>query len=154
MELHYAAAAESDISFIAETYHENMASLHGVPRTADDWKKLMAEGRAGGSRYYIVRAQTPVAWFRTDVEDGVFWLGMLQVKPAYQRRGIGRYVLSVVEEIAKQNGFRKIGIHTTQDNAAARALYVSAGFTVTEIGPCTTADGAQRTGFTFEKQTG
>ena len=36
-------------------------------------------------------------------------------------------------------------IHTTQDNAPAAALCDSAGYVLTETGPCTTADGAERT---------
>lgn len=37
-------------------------------------------------------------------------------------------------------------------NLPARALYLSAGYTVTEIGPCTTADGIERVGYTFQKE--
>ena len=77
---------------------------------------------------------------------------MLQVRPTFQRKGIGRYVLSVFETIAREKGFPGVGIHTTEDNAAARALYTAAGYTVTEIGPCTTADGVDRVGYTFQKQ--
>ena len=77
---------------------------------------------------------------------------MLQVKPSHQRRGIGRYILSVVEAMAAERGCRKVGIHTTQDHTPARALYASAGYLVTEIGPCTTADGVDRVGYTFQKE--
>ena len=72
-------------------------------------------------------------------------------KPIYQNKGIGKYVLSVVEEMAKEKGYKNIGIHTTEDNIAARSLYLSAGYTVTEIGQCTTADGIERVGYTFQK---
>ena len=58
----------------------------------------------------------------------------------------------VIEKIAKESGYQKIGIHTTEDNTAARTLYLSAGYTVTEIGPCTTADGKERVGYTFQKE--
>lgn len=142
-------ATENDIPFISETYHENMASLHGVHKSYDVWKELLS---STDSVYYIVRSATPVAWFRTDVEDGEFWLGMLQVKSMYHHQGIGKYILSKIEEIAKENRFQKIGIHTTEDNLAARALYVSAGYSLTEIGPCTTGDGVDRVGYTFHKQ--
>ena len=102
--------------------------------------------------YYIVKAESPVAWFRIDLEDGGFWLGMLQVKPACQRMGIGRYVLAAIESMARETGYTKVGIHTTEDNLPARALYHSAGYRVTEIGPCTTADGVDRVGYTFHKE--
>ncbi len=142
-------ATEHDIAFIGEVYTENIAQLHGTQRNAAIWKQLLSNK---DHTYYIVHDQAAVAWFRTDIEDGEFWLGMLQVKPAFQRKGIGRYVLSVIEGIAKEKHHKSIGIHTTEDNIAARTLYLSAGYTVTEIGPCTTADGIDRVGYTFQKK--
>lgn len=142
-------ATEKDIPFISEVYLENVEQLHGVPRTDEIWKGLLSRK---DTIYYIVYGEAPVAWFRLDREEDGLWLGMLQVKPAHQRKGIGRYILSVFESVAGEQGIRKLGIHTTEDNLAARALYGSAGYTVTEIGPCVTADGAERVGYTFEKE--
>lgn len=150
-ELIYSAATEKDIPFISETYEENMAALHGNPRTCEKWKELLSDKDTLYCIVHIVRAAVPVGWFRIESSEDTLWLGMLQVKPAYQRRGVGKYVLSVAEDIAKEKGFCKIGIHTTEDNIAARALYLSAGYAVTEIGPCTTADGVERVGYTFQK---
>ena len=147
--MEYFIATEGSIPFISQTYDENIDRLHGNHRTADTWKTLLADEN---TEYYIVREGDPVAWFRVDLEDGGFWLGMLQVKPSYQRKGVGKYILSVAEDLAKAKGFQKIGVHTTEDNLAARALYLSAGYCVTEIGPCTTADGVDRVGYTFEKE--
>ncbi len=145
----YSVATEQDIAFIGETYHENIDKLHGARRTTDTWRELLS---CKDSTYYTVCTETPVAWFRIDIENGEFWLGMLQVKPAYQRKGIGKYILSAAQEIAKEKGYTKIGIHTTEDNIAARTLYLSEGYTVTEVGPCTTADGVERVGYTFQKE--
>lgn len=149
MDLTCSVATEKDIVFINEVYHENIESLHGANRTQEAWKPLLEKPEHA---YYIVSAEKAVAWFRTDVEDGGFWLGMLQVKPMYHRQGIGKYILSVAEAIAKEGGYKKLGIHTTEDNLAARALYLSAGYAVTEIGPCTTGDGKDRVGYTFCKE--
>ena len=129
--LMYSVASEDDIVFINETYNENIDRLHGVQRNVDVWKELMS---CKDSTYYVVNAETPVAWFRIDVEDDELWIGMLQVKPMYQHKGIGKYVLSAAENIAREKGYKRIGIHTTKDNIIARALYLSAGYTVTEIG--------------------
>ena len=144
----YSLATDKDIPFICKTYNENIDALHGVYRNEDVWQKLLADK---DSAYYIVFADAPVAWFRTETEDGALWIGMLQVAPSFQRKGIGTYIISIVEKIAKTQGFSTVGIHTTEDNTAARALYVSAGYTITEIGPCTTADGIDRIGYTFQK---
>ena len=77
----YSVASEDDIVFINETYNENIDRLHGVQRNVDVWKELMS---CKDSTYYVVNAETPVAWFRIDMEDGGLWIGMLQVKPMYQ----------------------------------------------------------------------
>lgn len=79
-ELMYSTATGNDIDFIRETYQENIASLHGNHRTNDDWKKLLSDE---SSQYYIVHRETPVAWFRIDMENGELWIGMIQVKPIY-----------------------------------------------------------------------
>ena len=76
--LEYSIAAETDIAFISRVYDENIESLHGAPRSGEIWKKLLSVPE---HTYYIVKKETPVAWFRTDEEDGAFWLGMLQVTP-------------------------------------------------------------------------
>ena len=147
--LKYTIASQDNLTFINETYNENIESLHGAHRSLDIWKQLLA---GKDSIYYIVQTTVPVAWFRIDFTEDELWLGMLQVKPAYHRMGIGKYIVCVVEEIARKQGFTKVGIHTTEDNTAARALYLSAGYLLTEIGPCTTADGEERVGYTFEKE--
>lgn len=141
-------ATAQDIPFIDRVYRENMAALHGVSRSAETWKALLSDKN---SIYYIVYTAQPVAWFRLDAEEDGLWLGMLQVCKACQRRGIGRAVLSAAEEIAREKGSNSLGIHTTQDNLAAQSLYRRAGYTLSEIGPCTTADGVQRVGYTFCK---
>ena len=98
----YSLATEKDIPFICKTYNENIDALHGLYRNEDVWQKLLADK---DSAYYIVFADAPVAWFRTETEDGALWIGMLQVAPAYQRNGIGKYIISVVEKMAKAQGF-------------------------------------------------
>lgn len=142
-------ATENDIAFINETYNDNLEKLHGVRRNIDYWKELLT---GKDKTYYVVNGETTVAWFRTDIENDELWIGMLQVKPIYQHKGIGKYVLAEVEDIAKEKGYKKIGIHTTEDNIVARKLYLSSGYKVTKIGPCTTADGKERVGYTFHKE--
>lgn len=142
-------ASEGDIAFINSVYNENIDALHGAPRTYDRWKELLSDK---DTIYYIVYTDIPVAWFRIDHESNGLWLGMLQVKPKYQRQGIGRYILSVLENMAKEKALPMVGIHTTEDNIPARALYTSTGFSLSEIGPCTTADGVDRVGYTFQKE--
>ena len=76
---------------------------------------------------------------------------MLQVKPVYHHQGIGKFVLSTVEGLAKEKGLKSVVIHTTEDNHIAQMLYSSSCYLLTEIGPCTTADGQERVGYTYRK---
>jgi ribosomal protein S18 acetylase RimI-like enzyme len=92
-----------------------------------------------------------VGWFRLDKEAEGLWLGMLQIRPDCQRRGVGRAVLARAERLAAQWNYRSLGIHTTRDNEPAQGLYTACGYELTEIGPCTTADGVERIGYTFCK---
>lgn len=140
--------SKTDIPFISETYNQNLDKLHGTYRTFEDWSKLLNDKK---STYYIVRTTEPVAWFRTETIDNILWLGMLQVKSEFQHQGFGKSILSFVENLAKSSNINQLGIHTTEDNIAAINLYQSFGYTVSEIGKCTTADGVERTGYTFIK---
>ena len=141
-------ADEKYLIFINEIYNENIDSLHGVSKSYDEWKKLIGETNA---IYYIVSADEPVAWFRLDLMEDELWLGLLLVKPIYQRKGVGKYVLSLIESIAREKGLKKIGIHATEDNIAAKSLYLSSGYKIVETSECTTGDGKERMGYTFEK---
>ena len=147
--MEYIPVTESHIPFISQTYLANIESLHGTPRSEDTWRELLEDPAC---QYYIVYHRKPVAWFRLEQEKDALWLGMLQVAPEHQRTGIGKFVLSVFESMALEAGIHTLGIHTTQDNLAARSLYTCAGYTVTEIGPCTTGDGVERVGYTFQKE--
>ena len=149
MKLKYSVASEKDLPFIMEVYNQNIEALHGNDRNSEVWRKLLSDIN---SAYYIVCSENPVAWFRVDYnEDDSLELGMLQVKPIYHHQGIGKFVLSIVENLAKEKGLKKVVIHTTEDNHIAQMLYSSSGYLLMEIGPCTTADGQTRVGYTYQK---
>lgn len=146
--LYFKTASEQDIPFISEVYNQNINALHGNNRSFEDWKKLIS---VNNSTYYIALSSEPVGWFRIDIDKEVLWLGMIQVKPRHQGKGVGKNILSFVENLAKDKQIHKIGIHTTEDNISARNLYISSGYSVSLIGKCTTADGIERIGYTFFK---
>lgn len=141
-------AAQQDIDFINAVYMENIEALHGAPWSRETWAWLLVQP---DTAYYIVYTTEPVGWFRLDKEAEGLWLGMLQIRPAHQRRGLGRAVLAQAERLAAQWNYRSLGIHTTKDNLAAQGLYAACGYALTEIGPCTTADGVERIGYTYCK---
>ena len=52
------------------------------------------------------------------------------VGPAYQRRGVGRWMMLAAIERARQSGHTRFGLEVDPDNAPAIALYRSLGFTL------------------------
>lgn len=145
----YTVATEKDIPFIMEVYNRNIAAIHGGNRSVDVWKKLLSDTN---SAYYIVYSENPVAWFRVDYNTTDFLeLGMLLVMPFYHHQGIGKFILSTVESLAKEKGLKRVVVRTTEDNRIAQELYLSFGYILTEIGPCTTADEQKRVGYTYLK---
>ncbi len=66
-----------------------------------------------------------------DVTAGV---KRIRVHPGQQRRGFGRTVLRRLEERARELGYRRLVLDTTERQVAAIALYRSEGFTETGRG--------------------
>lgn len=59
-------------------------------------------------------------------------VGLIAVSPEYQRRGIGRQLLSQVRMFATDVGAITLSVTTQSNNAGAVRLYQSAGYTVRE----------------------
>jgi len=76
---------------------------------------------------------------------------MLAVHPKMQKQGVGKYAVGFAENYVKEKGFNKMGVHTTENNIPAQNLYKKYGYAITEYGKCTTGDGVERMGYTFEK---
>jgi [ribosomal protein S18]-alanine N-acetyltransferase len=57
----------------------------------------------------------------------------LAVDPAWRRQGVGRRILEAVIDDARASGGRMVLLEARASNAAALALYRSAGFFVTDV---------------------
>ena len=125
--MRYRIATEKDIAFINEVYTENMAALHGAPRTAERWKELLSDRN---TIYYNVYADAPVAWFRNDLSDDALWLGMLQEKHAHQRKGIGTALIHGAILRCKEKGIEKCYVNSF---GWRRKFYNAAGFVTEDV---------------------
>lgn len=56
------------------------------------------------------------------------FIAYMAVEPSAQGRGIGKRLLAAAEDEARRRGLPYMGLMVTEDNAAARALYESAGY--------------------------
>jgi len=65
----------------------------------------------------------------TDDDQG--FVAYMAVEPHARRAGVGRRLLAAVEAAARERGLPYTALMVTEDNAAARELYASAGY-VTE----------------------
>ncbi len=81
-----------------------------------------------------------------DLDDGNLEFGLvadLLVRNAYRGTGLGRELMAAAESFAKENGVRWLRISVMSENAAARKLYASSGFSEIYVelekdldGPC------------------
>ena len=55
--------------------------------------------------------------------------------PVWRGRGIGRRLLEAIAGIAKERGCCKVTLEVQENNAPARRLYESVGFTQAVYGP-------------------
>ena len=75
--------------------------------------------------------------FRPSLYTGALdaYLEELYVVPERRGHGLGRGLLEAAMELARERGAARIDLNTTVDDAAARTLYESAGFTNREGAP-------------------
>lgn len=149
---------EHDAPFLRRFHRENVDILHGANITVPDFKNYLTEvnNDLDEENYLICHGAVPLAWLKINglANDETAWISMLAVGKLYQRKGVGTFAVKFSEEYVKSRGFRKIGIHTTEDNIAAQNLYKKCGYEIREYGECTTGDGEKRMGYIFIKNLG
>jgi ribosomal protein S18 acetylase RimI-like enzyme len=57
-----------------------------------------------------------------------WWVWDIEIAAAFQGRGIGRWVMGMAEDCARQRGANEIGLTVFADNVAARRLYDDLGY--------------------------
>ena len=96
---------------------------------------------AGGEVTVLFAGEAPDGFaqlrFRPSLYTGALdaYLEELYVVPERRGRGLGRALLEAAMDRARERGAAHIDLGTSEDDAAARALYKSAGFTNREGGP-------------------
>jgi ribosomal protein S18 acetylase RimI-like enzyme len=66
---------------------------------------------------------------------GSFYIDALATDDRFRRRGVATALLDTAARLAAESGLEAVALDTAATNAAAQALYESAGFTVTERKP-------------------
>ncbi|MFC4070812.1 GNAT family N-acetyltransferase [Actinoplanes subglobosus] len=105
------------------------------PDRAAAW--LSQQRNDGGLRLYLAIGEPPgrpiglisVLEMPASLRMGTFWsIRDLYVPPAHRRGGVARALLDHVVNAARTAGALRVSLQTEPDNAAAQALYQSAGF--------------------------
>jgi len=151
---------QKDIVFLSELLNDPavIASLHNEVMDYAAWLDAYLthwKNDADEAHFIMLSEKTPVGWLKLNGLEGsdrdAAWISMLVVSKENQRRGFGHRAVAFSEAFAKERGFRRLCVHTTCDNLAAIALYLSCGCKITEYASCTTGDGKHRIGYTFTK---
>ena len=68
--------------------------------------------------------------FREEVR---VYVNEIHVDEAYRKRGIGKQLLSAVESLAKERGYKALYIHAEGNNDGAIRLYQNEGYTIERV---------------------
>lgn len=148
MNMTYRLVEEPDINMVKSIYDANIDKLHGAFRSIDEWKNIL---KANNQHYVVIDDNEIIAWFRIDFEDNQMFLGMIQVSPIHQRKGVGTFILNEFEKIAISKQYLEVYIHTTKDNDVAISFYNKNGYQIISEEECQTADRMTRLGLTLKK---
>ena len=131
-----------------DDYVEQMVTLGGRSRAdaeakADqDHADLLPDGSATASHHFFVAEvdgrRVAVLWLgeRDDPDAGrLAWVFSVETEPASRRRGHGRAVMLLAEQVARDLGHDRMGLNVFAKNEAAIALYASLGYHVTRVHP-------------------
>ena len=128
-------AGPADLDALAvlfDAYRQFYGQPSDVPR-ARDW--LRSRLRVGESVVLLAKRDGAIAGFVqlypmfSSVRTAKTWiLNDLYVDAGARRGGVARSLLDAAAKFARDDGAAGISLETTQDNAAARALYRAAGW--------------------------
>ena len=98
--------------------------LGKIDRKAD--RLILKQYRLRGKLLLIIRVWPLL--FMNETRRDEYLIGNLAVKSRYRDRGVGRLLLEHAEELARDEGLKKLALRVAIENLEARKLYESLGF--------------------------
>jgi len=101
----------------------------------DSVKEAGTQGHAG----WVAEVDGSVIGFVSVSEEGHWcgetdaWIGELMVDQRFERKGVARSLIAMVEGWAEQRGLGRIRLSTGAANHAARAFYERLGYSLNEV---------------------
>lgn len=144
------------IPFVYELMSEpsNLSSLHTATITFEEWQKSFTEPKDTDEENFIVyKNDIPCAWLKLNglQNKDVAWISMLVVTDKYKHQGVGKFAVEFAFEYLHSKGFNQIGVQTTEDNNAAKNLYMKSGFSIVELKEFRTEDGINTNSYVMMK---
>ena len=136
--------ASADVVWVAEVEGEIVGAMAAMPYA--EWTP-----RAHRFLRTTLRTIPPWRWPRAlwlyrssgrmapEPSGTSLYIDSLATAREHQRRGIAGALLEEAERMARREGLRAVTLDTWQDNRAARALYLGAGFEEVAYTPATAA---------------
>ncbi len=116
-------------------HQESFANHWGfVKRDFDEWAQhRFRESAFDPTLWFVAEADGDIVGVLQGVDDhGVAWVGMLGVRPAWQKRGIGEALLRHAFIEFRRRGYGRVGLAVDTDNdTGATVLYERVGMQVT-----------------------
>ncbi|MBQ8575801.1 MAG: GNAT family N-acetyltransferase [Clostridia bacterium] len=136
-DVHYVASIMSEIS--------NIIALHSINHSLAEWKCIFDENaRDADEENFLICADNDVcAWLKLNglQNKDTAWISMLVVADNYKHQGVGKFAVEYAFKYLHSKGFNQIGVQTTEDNDAAKSLYMRCGFSIAESKEFRTDDG-------------
>ena len=136
-------ATAEDAELVARLLHDFQLEYDepspGVESMAERYEKQLRERQvtvllagAGPDGFAQLRFRP---WVYSDGPKAHSYLEELYVVPALRGKGLGRALLEMAMDVARDEGATHMELGTSEDDVAARALYESAGFSNREGRP-------------------
>jgi GNAT superfamily N-acetyltransferase len=113
-------ALESDYSYFLDLYPD--LQVDQAPPNRNTWVKYDMQ-----NAYIITMAADPVGYIWIKHWEEVLYLTIFVIGKEYHGKGIGTETLIQLQQFAKNQGFRKIGLHCDVAHTTPHSFYVKVG---------------------------
>ncbi|KAK6635307.1 hypothetical protein RUM43_007807 [Polyplax serrata] len=132
---------EETFQEIFKLQKENMENVYNSCSWGWDEKKKLSEMKESNAKYLIARtddnAIVGFSHFRFDIDygDEVLYCYELQLSSKIRRKGLGKFLLQILELMAFKNNMRKVVLTVLKHNTSAVDFFHSMRYEVDETNP-------------------
>ncbi|QDP42228.1 GNAT family N-acetyltransferase [Radiobacillus deserti] len=109
----------------------NWKQEEAMNKAAKQFEKLLPDGeKTENHKLFTIRdhnQEVGMIWLAKQTDERGF-IYDINIWEGYQGRGYGKQAMKEIEEVAKELGLKKIGLHVFGNNKIARGLYEKLGY--------------------------